>query len=105
MIRRPPRSTLFPYTTLFRSLHIRIRHILHIPAPAGWSRRLSGSAANRRGPKPAHVGCRCTPDARPRSPRRRRVAMVMFWVAILAISILLYVLLDGFDLGVGMLFG
>ncbi|MEA2946879.1 MAG: cytochrome bd ubiquinol oxidase subunit [Alphaproteobacteria bacterium] len=31
--------------------------------------------------------------------------MVMFWVALLAISILLYVLLDGFDLGVGMLFG
>jgi cytochrome d ubiquinol oxidase subunit II len=28
----------------------------------------------------------------------------MFWVAVLAISILLYVLLDGFDLGVGMLF-
>ena len=31
--------------------------------------------------------------------------MIMFWVAILAVSILLYVLLDGFDLGVGMLFG
>lgn len=31
--------------------------------------------------------------------------MVMFWVAILAISLLLYVLLDGFDLGVGILFG
>ena len=31
--------------------------------------------------------------------------MVMFWAAILAISILLYVLLDGFDLGVGILFG
>jgi cytochrome d ubiquinol oxidase subunit II len=31
--------------------------------------------------------------------------MVMFWVAILAVSTLLYVLLDGFDLGVGMLFG
>jgi cytochrome d ubiquinol oxidase subunit II len=31
--------------------------------------------------------------------------MIMFWVALLAISILLYVLLDGFDLGVGMLFG
>jgi cytochrome d ubiquinol oxidase subunit II len=31
--------------------------------------------------------------------------MVLFWVAILAIAILLYVLLDGFDLGVGMLFG
>jgi cytochrome bd ubiquinol oxidase subunit II len=31
--------------------------------------------------------------------------MVMFWVLLLAISILLYVLLDGVDLGVGMLFG
>jgi cytochrome d ubiquinol oxidase subunit II len=31
--------------------------------------------------------------------------MIMFWVAVLAISILLYVLLDGFDLGIGMLFG
>src|SRR3989442_8644447 len=28
MIRRPPRSTLFPYTTLFRSIH-----------PQGWLRR------------------------------------------------------------------
>src|SRR5258708_17455497 len=25
MIRRPPRSTLFPYTTLFRSLSLKIR--------------------------------------------------------------------------------
>jgi cytochrome d ubiquinol oxidase subunit II len=31
--------------------------------------------------------------------------MIMFWVSLLAISILLYVLLDGIDLGVGMLFG
>src|SRR6201985_1551203 len=29
----------------------------------------------------------------------------MFWVGVLAISILFYVLLDGFDLGVGILFG
>src|SRR3712207_4202555 len=30
MIRRPPRSTLFPYTTLFRSdvdLHVRVGHL------------------------------------------------------------------------------
>src|SRR3712207_4603302 len=27
MIRRPPRSTLFPYTTLFRSLHGQSAHI------------------------------------------------------------------------------
>ena len=31
--------------------------------------------------------------------------MVMFWVWLLAISILLYVLLDGLDLGVGLLSG
>src|ERR1700694_2502612 len=31
--------------------------------------------------------------------------MVMFWISLLAISILLYVLLDGADLGIGMLFG
>src|ERR1700684_1081497 len=31
--------------------------------------------------------------------------MVMFWLTLLAVSILIYVLLDGFDLGVGMLFG
>src|SRR2546422_472572 len=31
MIRRPPRSTLFPYTTLFRSPGIRCRHTAHSP--------------------------------------------------------------------------
>jgi cytochrome d ubiquinol oxidase subunit II len=31
--------------------------------------------------------------------------MVLFWVFVLALSALLYVLLDGFDLGVGILFG
>src|SRR6201997_877226 len=31
--------------------------------------------------------------------------MALFWTAILTISTLLYVLLDGFDLGVGILFG
>jgi cytochrome bd ubiquinol oxidase subunit II len=31
--------------------------------------------------------------------------MITFWISLLAISILLYVLLDGVDLGVGMLFG
>ena len=31
--------------------------------------------------------------------------MIMYWAAVLAMSTLLYVLLDGFDLGVGILFG
>src|SRR2546422_6489585 len=30
MIRRPPRSTLFPYTTLFRSLHGEVRRAAEI---------------------------------------------------------------------------
>src|SRR3712207_8445903 len=29
MIRRPPRSTLFPYTTLFRSFFLRHGHVPH----------------------------------------------------------------------------
>src|SRR2546430_8871770 len=51
MIRRPPRSTLFPYTTLFRSRRAP-------PVPVG-----SGSDAAGRGPRlPANVV---------RRPRRR----------------------------------
>src|SRR2546425_6657942 len=45
MIRRPPRSTLFPYTTLFRSgLHVYSCHTPSgQPAPAdGWSPSTSG---------------------------------------------------------------
>src|ERR1700744_1203055 len=30
--------------------------------------------------------------------------MILFWAALLSVTILLYVLLDGFDLGVGILF-
>src|SRR3712207_8014446 len=52
MIRRPPRSTLFPYTTLFRSLE---RAIARGPPPSqsrGGSRRPlrnAGSALQRQG--------------------------------------------------------
>src|SRR5260370_12804703 len=35
MIRRPPRSTLFPYTTLFRSLQGLVEHIQRQPGLAG----------------------------------------------------------------------
>src|SRR3712207_7210652 len=39
MIRRPPRSTLFPYTTLFRSHGRDVR--VHLPGRAGGRRRLA----------------------------------------------------------------
>src|SRR3712207_8904620 len=45
MIRRPPRSTLFPYTTLFRSL-TRGPHELLEPAHAG--ERVNQGTASRR---------------------------------------------------------
>src|SRR3712207_8584720 len=51
MIRRPPRSTLFPYTTLFRSVH---------------RRRLRRAAAGQRLQRRARLGLR----------RRRHAAVV-----------------------------
>src|SRR2546430_12256875 len=42
MIRRPPRSTLFPYTTLFRSR-------------VGWARGRAAGDRSDRGPVPPHV--------------------------------------------------
>src|SRR3712207_7453967 len=33
MIRRPPRSTLFPYTTLFRSVGLGVHEVEEIPIP------------------------------------------------------------------------
>src|SRR5690348_17446813 len=50
MIRRPPRSTLFPYTTLFRS-----------SAAPSWARRAasrSGAARGRRRARPPRRGAR-----------------------------------------------
>src|SRR3712207_7363992 len=50
MIRRPPRSTLFPYTTLFRSLlePARARQRLHVPERADRERALLALEAVRR---------------------------------------------------------
>src|SRR2546428_6664671 len=41
MIRRPPRSTLFPYTTLFRSWSHASKSIRSPEAPIGWPKDLS----------------------------------------------------------------
>src|SRR5688572_32636800 len=53
MIRRPPRSTLFPYTTLFRSyrvaLALRFGRNLRRSRPAGW-RRLAIAQGSDEGP-------------------------------------------------------
>src|SRR3712207_7645073 len=52
MIRRPPRSTLFPYTTLFRSAKPPRRHDLRRAARAGGDRRDPRAAARAPGRAP-----------------------------------------------------
>src|SRR5256885_10303587 len=59
MIRRPPRSTLFPYTTLFRSLHLRHHrtaearraYARELPGRASVDHVLAGTAARGRAPE------------------------------------------------------
>src|SRR5256885_7401470 len=67
MIRRPPRSTLFPYTTLFRSLHGRRK----IEKPHGYL--VSDRPAQR---LPFRRELRERPERRPHRPalRPRRIA-------------------------------
>src|SRR3989442_9170735 len=48
MIRRPPRSTLFPYTTLFRSLPPRSRRAAAVPAESARPHRHADSAGTAR---------------------------------------------------------
>src|SRR5688572_32580697 len=68
MIRRPPRSTLFPYTTLFRSQHLR-----HHSTPP---RRLLGARSRARlrarGDRRKADGPRRAVDRRERTDERGR---------------------------------
>src|SRR5947209_15503943 len=45
MIRRPPRSTLFPYTTLFRSPYAFISNTISLLCPAQYTASPSGASA------------------------------------------------------------
>src|SRR3712207_7460873 len=65
MIRRPPRSTLFPYTTLFRSHLTRPRSR---DEPSASSDRRSRGAEVRADPFPSVVGA----EASPRSASDRK---------------------------------
>src|SRR5690348_18187105 len=55
MLRRPPRSTLFPYTTLFRSLQIPTQRSVVISAVQDRSRRESGYGGRLRQKKRRRV--------------------------------------------------
>src|SRR4051794_41703525 len=70
MLRRPPRSTLFPYTTLFRSDLTRVAHFAALPnlalfANSGFPFTRVAELANRRSEEhtselqsPVHLVCR-----------------------------------------------
>src|SRR3712207_8614839 len=63
MIRRPPRSTLFPYTTLFRSRVSRRRPV--VPAIAGAQAAASGGRSPHRLASAAHARALRAMDRRP----------------------------------------
>src|SRR2546427_12479508 len=64
MIRRPPRSTLFPYTTLFRSCH------RAGAAPHGPVQHLRAAACPARAPRPARAALRAGAGTAARSGLR-----------------------------------
>src|SRR2546422_10782057 len=66
MIRRPPRSTLFPYTTLFRSQRQPIRlRALGLPRRLGLRRRrLRGGASHRHRDEEHPHGAELLPERR-----------------------------------------
>src|SRR3712207_8122560 len=59
MIRRPPRSTLFPYTTLFRSGEAQSARLLMGVGHGGQPQRRHGAGAQR-----------CAAEARPQGDRK-----------------------------------
>src|ERR1035438_1919652 len=74
--RRPPRSTLFPYTTLFRSAHVSERCVARF-----WVARCAWREPPGRGPWPRRLPCgtasrdTCGGRLQPADfPRRRRLA-------------------------------
>src|SRR5256884_7096725 len=90
MIRRPPRSTLFPYTTLFRSLYSRhglldmTRDAFRFPADEGAVKRLERCANRRRSEEHTselqsrlHLVCRLLLEKKKRTKIPRRSSFIL----------------------------
>src|SRR2546430_3083118 len=85
MIRRPPRSTLFPYTTLFRSLLTERSTATRVPrcgSAAGWDDSLKQAAtpppqreAGGRGPDVSSAGQQAPAAKIGRTPGRNPVTI------------------------------
>src|SRR3712207_8243290 len=76
MIRLPPRSTLFPYTTLFRSRHLHLR----LDGPAQGGRRLPPQRGAARPRRPLRGPDRRPPDRKSKrlNPRHANILDVVF---------------------------
>src|SRR3712207_8644808 len=75
MIRRPPKSTLFPYTTLFRSPHLPVRFLsTHETHSFGTDAASSSLIAPAELPSAFSYSCRCslTLFHQPAGSERRR---------------------------------
>src|SRR4051794_41528532 len=85
MIRRPPRSTLFPYTTLFRSERIVIPHMFvedlevleinHKNKLYGWANKRSEEHTSEL-QSPVHLVCRLLLEKKNRHIFRLRVVQI-----------------------------
>src|SRR3712207_8807434 len=69
MIRRPPRSTLFPYTTLFRSNHGHPSAFECVRLPRQSTDRLPGRPVSRSNGTVANRPCRRLSGCQRKSPR------------------------------------
>src|SRR3712207_1855502 len=77
MIRRPPRSTLFPYTTLFRSHGRQLARLVGVPEDdlAGFERLLLRIGGRRAAPLHRRLADAVL-EAEGRAPRRELVAVL-----------------------------
>src|SRR2546425_12766160 len=94
MIRRPPRSTLFPYTTLFRSeevcgsevgLDLGVPHLAEQPHPIGEERVLRDSRldeAEQGGVPEAHVQAEAGEFRRHLRHRVKHRQWILVWVEV-----------------------
>src|SRR2546429_9129384 len=77
MIRRPPRSTLFPYTTLFRSRGVLSRAV-HAQAALG-AHRYRRHRLEERAREGLHRPAGSAPRAIPAAARRKKVTGIDFY--------------------------
>src|SRR2546422_2934207 len=73
MIRRPPRSTLFPYTTLFRSDYVKRRHLWQKRFALRRRQRAEIGRAQSELQSRLHLVCRLLLEKKKKTPANARI--------------------------------